>query len=94
MKKAYYKLSLSVHPDRVPVNEKKSATAKFQVLGKVYSVLSDKDKRTLYDQTGKIENHSCDSSLCERGRLVIHVVISTVLGVYVSSDYCINELMT
>lgn len=56
VKKAYYKLSLSVHPDRVPVNEKKSATAKFQVLGKVYSVLSDKDKRTLYDQTGIIDD--------------------------------------
>lgn len=52
VKKAYYKLSLKVHPDRASTSEKEDATTKFQVLGKIYSVLSDKERRTLYDQTG------------------------------------------
>lgn len=53
MKKAYYKQSLKVHPDRVTEGEKEEATEKFQTLGKVYSVLSDKEKRKIYDETGK-----------------------------------------
>ena len=53
MKKAYYKQSLKVHPDRVGEDEKENATEKFQTLGKVYSVLSDKEKRKIYDETGK-----------------------------------------
>ena len=52
VKKAYRRLSLKVHPDRVGKKEKKAATCKFQVLGKVYSILSDKDKRAVYDETG------------------------------------------
>lgn len=55
IKKAYYKLSLKVHPDRASPSEKEEATAKFQVLGKVYSVLSDQERKTLYDQTGVID---------------------------------------
>ncbi|XP_071824798.1 dnaJ homolog subfamily C member 9-like isoform X1 [Apostichopus japonicus] len=55
IKKAYYKLSLKVHPDRASTSEKEDATTKFQVLGKIYSVLSDKERRTLYDQTGIID---------------------------------------
>lgn len=53
VKKAYYKQSLKVHPDRVGEDEKENATEKFQTLGKVYSVLSDKEKRKIYDETGK-----------------------------------------
>ena len=54
VKKGYYKVSLEVHPDRVPEEEKEQATKKFQTLGRVYSVLSDKDKRAVYDDTGKV----------------------------------------
>jgi hypothetical protein len=53
VKKAYYKQSLKVHPDRVTDDEKENATEKFQTLGKVYSILSDKEKRKIYDETGK-----------------------------------------
>lgn len=56
VKKAYYKLSLKVHPDRVGEDEKENATGKFQTLGKVYSILSDKEKRKIYDETGKFKN--------------------------------------
>lgn len=56
IKKAYYKLSLKVHPDRVKENEKTTATEKFKVLSKVYSILCDKDKRALYDEQGVIDD--------------------------------------
>jgi len=53
VKKAYYKQSLKVHPDRVPDEEKENATEKFQTLGKVYSILSVEEKRKIYDETGE-----------------------------------------
>lgn len=56
IKKAYYKLSLKVHPDRVKESEKEDATEKFKVLSKIYAILSDKDKRALYDEQGIIDD--------------------------------------
>lgn len=53
VRKAYYKLSLKVHPDRVPADEVEQATKKFQALGKIYEVLSDDEKRAVYDEDGK-----------------------------------------
>jgi len=52
LKKCYYRLSLRVHPDRVDEAEKESATAKFQILGRIYAILSDAEKRKIYDETG------------------------------------------
>lgn len=56
VKRAYHKLSLKVHPDRVTQKEKAAATHKFQALGKVYSVLSNEESRKLYDETGEVDN--------------------------------------
>lgn len=56
LKKAYYKLSLLVHPDRVPEAQKKDATEKFKLLSKLYQTLTDKDKRALYDEQGIIDD--------------------------------------
>lgn len=56
LKKAYYKLSLLVHPDRVPEAQKKDATEKFKLLSKLYQILTDKDKRALYDEQGIIDD--------------------------------------
>lgn len=53
VRKAYHKLSLLVHPDRVEEKEKIEATEKFKVLGKIHSILSDKEKRAIYDESGK-----------------------------------------
>jgi len=53
VRKAYYKLSLKVHPDRVPAGELEQATRKFQALGKIYEVLSDDERRAVYDEDGK-----------------------------------------
>ena len=52
MKKAYYKLSLKVHPDKVSDDDKEQATEKFQLLSKLYQILSDEKKRKVYDKTG------------------------------------------
>ena len=52
VRKAYHKLSLIVHPDRVDENKKLEATEKFKVLGHVHSILSDSEKRKIYDETG------------------------------------------
>lgn len=58
MKKAYHKLSLLVHPDRVEENIKAEATEKFKVLGRIHSILSDTDKRKIYDESGQYDEES------------------------------------
>ncbi|KAI5698148.1 dnaJ homolog subfamily C member 9 [Diaphorina citri] len=56
IRKAFYKLSLVVHPDRVTEEDKEVATEKFKILGLVHSILSDVEKRKVYDQTGTLED--------------------------------------
>ncbi|KAK8751107.1 hypothetical protein OTU49_013058 [Cherax quadricarinatus] len=58
LKKAYHRVSLKVHPDRVGQEDKQDATHKFQTLGKVYSVLSDKDRRAIYEETGEVDDEN------------------------------------
>ncbi|KAL1492180.1 hypothetical protein ABEB36_012665 [Hypothenemus hampei] len=58
IKKAYHKLSLLVHPDRVDDNHKEVATEKFKVLGRIHSILQDKDKRKIYDDCGEFDEES------------------------------------
>ncbi|XP_065185616.1 dnaJ homolog subfamily C member 9-like [Sycon ciliatum] len=62
IKKHYYKASLKVHPDRVEESEKEFATRKFQVLVKLYGVLSDKEKRALYDEQGIVDDEDSAES--------------------------------
>lgn len=54
VKKAYYKLSLKVHPDKVSDDEKEIATEKFQLLSRLYQILSDTKRRKVYDKTGQV----------------------------------------
>ncbi|XP_035912283.1 J domain-containing protein CG6693-like [Anopheles stephensi] len=56
IKKAYYRLSLQTHPDRVPEGDKKEATEKFKMLSKLYTILSDKDSRAIYDERGVVDD--------------------------------------
>lgn len=50
IKKAYRKLAMQFHPDKNPDN--KAAEEKFKEASEAYEVLSDKDKRQIYDQYG------------------------------------------
>uniref|UniRef100_A0A3Q0RIB0 DnaJ homolog subfamily C member 9 n=1 Tax=Amphilophus citrinellus TaxID=61819 RepID=A0A3Q0RIB0_AMPCI len=56
IRRSYYKVSLKVHPDRAP--DDPLATEKFQVLGKLYAVLSDKEQRDIYDEQGVVDEES------------------------------------
>jgi len=51
IKKAYRKAAMKYHPDRNPDN--KEAEEKFKLVNEAYSVLSDLEKRQIYDQHGK-----------------------------------------
>lgn len=50
IKKAYRKLAMKYHPDRNP--DDKDAEEKFKEVQKAYDILSDKEKRSAYDQFG------------------------------------------
>lgn len=52
IKKAYRSLALSHHPDRVPEEKKKEAEEQFKEISEAYGVLSDAQKRAMYDQYG------------------------------------------
>ncbi|XP_007424935.1 dnaJ homolog subfamily C member 9 [Python bivittatus] len=58
IRRGYHKVSLRVHPDRADLADKERATRHFQILGKVYEVLSDKEQRALYDQQGIVDEES------------------------------------
>ncbi|XP_029673658.1 J domain-containing protein CG6693-like [Formica exsecta] len=63
VKKAYYKLSLLIHPDRVEDSIKIEATEKFKVLGRIYSILSNNEKRKVYDESISIQHNKCDKKI-------------------------------
>lgn len=52
IKKAYRRLALKWHPDKNPDN-KDEADRRFKEISEAYEVLSDENKRIVYDQYGK-----------------------------------------
>jgi len=51
LKKAYRKLAMKYHPDRNP--DDKKAEEQFKVVNEAYQILSDEEKRNIYDRYGK-----------------------------------------
>ncbi|CAA7397211.1 unnamed protein product [Spirodela intermedia] len=52
LKKSYRRMAMKWHPDKNP-NNKKEAEAKFKKISEAYEVLSDPQKRAVYDQYGE-----------------------------------------
>ncbi len=50
IKKAYRKLALEWHPDRVSEEQKALAAKRFQDIGEAYEILSDDEKKGKYDR--------------------------------------------
>jgi molecular chaperone DnaJ len=57
IKKAYRKMAMKYHPDKNP--DDKEAEEKFKIVNEAYQVLSDEEKRSIYDRYGKqgLEGH-------------------------------------
>ncbi len=45
-------MALRHHPDKVPPEDREAATTQFQKVQEAYQVLSDPERRKLYDETG------------------------------------------
>jgi preprotein translocase subunit Sec63 len=53
IKASYRKLALKYHPDKVKEDEKEEAESIFIKVSAAYAVLSDEEKRKVYDKHGK-----------------------------------------
>jgi len=55
IRKAFHKLALENHPDKVPEEEKQSAQLRFREINEAYEVLSDEEKKRKYDNGEDIQ---------------------------------------
>lgn len=66
IKKAYRSKSLEFHPDK---NKEEGASEKFSTIARAYEVLSDEDKKSVYDQHGEegLKQHELQKQQQEHG---------------------------
>jgi len=53
IRKAYKKKAVKCHPDKCPEKDRPAAEEQFKVLAEAYTILSDPEKRKLYDMYGE-----------------------------------------
>lgn len=53
IKKAYRKLAIKFHPDKAPIDKKEEYSEEFKKISEAYGILSDNEKRDIYDRFGK-----------------------------------------
>jgi molecular chaperone DnaJ len=53
IKKAYRKLAIKYHPDKAPIDKKEEYSEQFKKISEAYGILSDSEKRNIYDRFGK-----------------------------------------
>lgn len=79
IKKAFRTLARKYHPD---VNDAPDAEEKFKEIGKAYEVLSDEDKRAVYDRYGEqgLNNQGYGSSQFDFGFGGLDEIFSSLFG--------------
>eukprot|EP01018_Ginkgo_biloba_P020697 Gb_30294 [translate_table: standard] len=78
IKKAYRKLALKYHPDKNPGNEE--ATKRFAEINNAYEVLTDKEKREIYDRHGEEGLKQSGYGGGGRGGMNFQHIFSTIFG--------------
>lgn len=80
MKKAYRKLALKYHPDKNPGNEE--ATKRFAEINNAYEVLTDREKREIYDRYGEegLKQHAANGGGRGGGGMNFQDIFSSFFG--------------
>jgi len=80
LKKAYRKLAMKYHPDRNPDNSE--AEEQFKLINEAYQVLSDDEKRSIYDRYGKagLEGHGMGGGFGGAGMDDIMDIFNSMFG--------------
>ena len=79
IKKAYRRLAMKHHPDRVASGEKEAAEEKFKEITEAYEVLRDSDRRATYDRYGEA---GLKSGAGSRGGGFTHFDLSEALNIF------------
>ena len=56
IKRAYHKLAMKWHPDKVGLDDKEKAEKNFKKIARAYEVLGDKDVRGRYDRGEDVDD--------------------------------------
>ena len=77
IKRAFRVLAKKYHPD---VNKEPGAAEKFKEIGEAYQVLSDKNKRSQYDQFGHAAFENGGASNFDMGDINLDDILSSIFG--------------